>query len=128
MLWGPIREAGHWIPSGQVDVDYANCVDTYSFSVNAPGSFCFLLSFAVSLPGNNPPHVLEENEQVHRIGRRGDEVEFLIEAPRFFVFRVNRKGTDASNVGRLERALHCVLQKCLTDALALPAVVYRQSR
>ena len=56
------------------------------------------------LRGDDPPHVLELDEQVHGIGRGGDEIEFPIKLARFFVPGMYRKGTHAGNIGSLHRA------------------------
>ena len=61
---------------------------------------------------------------MHRIGRGGDDVEFLVEAPGFLILRMHREGANAGNFGRLHGALHCVPQKRLSDALALPATIH----
>ena|SRR5208337_351967 len=53
------------------------------------------------LPSNNPADVLQEDEQVHRVGRRRDEIEFLIETPGGLVLGMNRQRADAGNVGCL---------------------------
>jgi hypothetical protein len=71
---------------------------------------------------------------MHRIGRGGYEIEFLVEGSRLFVFRVDGEGADTGNVRRLERALHRILiiklsrLIKLSDALAVPAAIYCQTR
>jgi hypothetical protein len=35
---------------------------------------------------------------MHRIGRGGDEIEFLVEAPSLLILRMHREGADAGNV------------------------------
>ena len=71
---------------------------------------------------NNAPHIFQQNEQVHRVGRGRDEVEFFLETlSGLLILRMHREGADAGNVGRLQGALHRVPQKRLPDALALRA-------
>ena len=65
---------------------------------------------------------------MHRIRRGGDEIEFQKEAPGFLVLRMDRESANASNIGRLQRAQHRVLQQCLAQTLALPAVIHCQAR
>ena len=65
---------------------------------------------------------------MHRIGRGGDEIKFLVEAPGLLILRMHREGADAGNVGRLDGALHRVPQKRLPDALALRAPIHRKTR
>ncbi|HLN03864.1 MAG TPA: hypothetical protein VK335_31550 [Bryobacteraceae bacterium] len=77
---------------------------------------------------NNPPHVLEQNEQVHPVDGRGDEVEFLIEAPGFLVLSVNGERANAGNVGSLQCALHRIPQERFAHPLALPAAIHGQAR
>ena len=62
------------------------------------------------LPRNDPPHVLEEHEEMHRVRRGGDEIEFQVKASRFFVLRMHCESANASNIGRPQRAQHRVLQ------------------
>jgi hypothetical protein len=65
---------------------------------------------------------------MHPIGRGGDEIKSLVETSGFLILRMHREGTDAGNIGRLEGALHCVPQKRLANALAMPAAIHRQAR
>jgi hypothetical protein len=80
------------------------------------------------MPGNDLPHVLEEHEEMHRVRRGGEEIEFQVKAPRFIALRMHRKSTYAGNIGRLERAQHRILQQCLTHSLTLPVMIYREAR
>ena len=77
---------------------------------------------------NNPSQILQKHEQVHRVGRRGDEIESLIKIPRFFIFGVHCKSAYAGNVSRPQCSLHRVFQQRFADALTLPAPVHRQAR
>ena len=63
---------------------------------------------------------------MHRIGRRRNEIEFLIEVPRLLIFRMHRKCPDTGNVGGLKRALQGVPQKRLSDSLAVPPAINSQ--
>jgi hypothetical protein len=65
---------------------------------------------------------------MHRISRGGDEIEFLVESPRLFVFRVDGEGANAGNLRGLERALHGIFQEGLPDALTVPAAIYGKTR
>lgn len=65
---------------------------------------------------------------MHWVGRRGDEIEFQIKAPRLFILRMHCKRPDASDVGRLKRAQHRVFEQRLAHALAVPAMVYGETR
>jgi hypothetical protein len=65
---------------------------------------------------------------MHRIGRRGDEIEFEVEASRLVVFRMLRECAYPCNIGRLERAQHRIFQQRLTDTFALPAVIDSETR
>jgi hypothetical protein len=58
---------------------------------------------------NDPSHVLKKHEEMHRVRRGGDEIEFQVRAPRFFVLRMHRERAYAGNIGRLQRAQHRVL-------------------
>ena len=64
---------------------------------------------------------------MHRIGRGGDKIKFPVEAPGLLVLGVHRKRPNAGNVGRLDGALHRVAQKSLSDTLAVPASIHRQT-
>src|SRR5580704_9479308 len=70
----------------------------------------------------------QQDEQMHRISGGGDELEFLIEAFGLIILSMNGEGADASNVRRLNGALHGVAQESLSDALALRAIINRQAR
>lgn len=65
---------------------------------------------------------------MHWIGRRGDEIEFLVEAAGLLILRMHREGPDAGDVGRLDGALHGVPQERLPDSLPLPTAIHRQAR
>ena len=65
---------------------------------------------------------------MHWIGRGGDEIKFLVEAPGLLILRVHRERADAGNIGRLDSALHRVPQKRLADALAVRPPIHRQAR
>jgi len=65
---------------------------------------------------------------MHRIGRGGDEIESFVEAPGFLVLRVNGEGSDARYLGRPQCAMNGILQKRLSDALAVPALIDGQTR
>lgn len=65
---------------------------------------------------------------MHRISRGGDEIEFLVESPRLFVFRVDGEGANAGNLRGLERALHGIFQEGLPDALTVPAAICGKKR
>lgn len=82
----------------------------------------------VRLLRNDFPHVLEQYQEVHGIGRGGDEIEFLVESAGLFVFRVDGECADAGDLRGLERAPHGVLQQCLTDTLAMPAPIHGKTR
>jgi|GEM_PF-3873992 len=58
------------------------------------------------LTRKDPAHVFKQHEEMHRVRRGGDEIEFQVKAPRFFVLRMYRESTYASNIGRLQRAQH----------------------
>jgi len=58
---------------------------------------------------DEPSHVLEEHKKVHWVGRRGDEIEFQVEAPGLLILRMYSKGTYAGNIGRLQRSQHRIL-------------------
>jgi hypothetical protein len=80
-----------------------------------------------SLFGEDSSHVFEQNEEMHGIYRGGDEIEVLIKVLGFLVFGVDREGTDAGDVGRLQGALHRISQECLGDAVTLPAPINCQA-
>ncbi len=62
---------------------------------------------------------------MHWVGRGGDKIELLIEAPGSFVFCVYRECANAGDLGSLQRALHRVTQKCFADPLTLPVAIHR---
>src|ERR1700680_3233031 len=75
------------------------------------------------LSRDNSSHILQQNEEVHRICRGRDEVETLIEPPRFFVFCVHGKCSNSGNVGCLQCTLHCISQERFTNTLSLPTAI-----
>jgi len=77
---------------------------------------------------NDFPHVLEQYEEVHGIGKGGDEIEFLVASAGLFVFRVDGECADAGDARGLERAPHGALQQCFTDTLAVPAPIHGKTR
>src|ERR1035438_7045824 len=80
----------------------------------------------ISQPRYHPPHILEQHEEMHRIGRGGQEIEFFVEPPGVLVLCMYGERPNAGNLGGLERALHRVPQKRPPGALALPASIHRQ--
>ena len=57
---------------------------------------------------HDPAQIFEQNEQVHGICGRGDEIKVFVKTPRLFVFRVHSQGAYSGYLGRLQRALHRV--------------------
>ena len=57
------------------------------------------------------PDVLEQDEQVVRIGWSGYKAEPLVEGPRVVILRVHRHRSDAGYVGGLQRPQHGVFEK-----------------
>ena len=52
-------------------------------------------------PRNDPADILQEDEQMHRVGRGGVEFELRVEGPGLFIFGLDRKRADASDLGGL---------------------------
>ena len=63
---------------------------------------------AASFIGKGPPDVFQQNEKVHGIRGRRQEIEFFIKPSRLLIFRVDGKCANAGNIGCLKRPLHCV--------------------
>src|SRR5271156_5353431 len=72
---------------------------------------------------DHSPHILEQYEEVHGVGRGRDEVEMLVEAPGFLIFCMHGHGAYTGYVRRLQCALDGVSQERLADAPALPAAI-----
>jgi hypothetical protein len=62
----------------------------------------------VRLLRDNPAHILEEYEEVHGVGRGGDEIKMFVEAPRIFILCMHGLGAYPCDLGGLQRALHGV--------------------
>lgn len=73
-------------------------------------------------------YVLEQDEQVVRVGGRLHETQPLVERSRVVIFGVHRHRSYAGNVGGLERPQHGVLEQTRTEPLALPTRGDRQTR
>ena len=83
---------------------------TSGFCVSGSRPFSTSLPGPAVLPRDDSPHVLEQDEQMHRIGRRRNEIKFLVKAPGLLVFRMHRECANARNLGSLHSALHRVAQ------------------
>jgi hypothetical protein len=81
---------------------------------------------ACRLPASNPPQVLDQHEQVEWVARLADESEALIIRPRLIIVRMHGEGADAGDVGRLQRAVHRILEEARPPAL--PPGSNRQAR
>ncbi len=64
--------------------------------------------------------VLDQKEQMQRVGGRTGEVEMLVEAAGWRVLGMDCERTDTADIGGLYGAAHGVLEQPSADALALP--------
>src|SRR6266487_1478972 len=65
-------------------------------------------------------HVLEQDEQMVRVGWSRHETKPLVEGSRVVVFSVHGDRTDTGDVGSLERPQHGVFEQPRTEPFALP--------
>src|ERR1022692_1944378 len=56
--------------------------------------------YPASFSQDDPPHILQQNEQMHGIGGRRDEIEMLVEASGFLVLCMHRKSPNSGKVSR----------------------------
>jgi hypothetical protein len=77
---------------------------------------------------NNPAQVLGQDEQMQRVGGRGDESEVLVEGARRVVLRMGGERADADDVGHPHRPAHGVLEQAGPNPPALPGRADRKSR
>ena len=73
-----------------------------------------------SLLAKDPFQVLDEHEQVQRIGWRRDEVEPFVKSPGCFVFGVYDERSQAGDFRRTKRAQDGVLEHAAADSPPLP--------
>lgn len=75
---------------------------------------------------NQGNEVLEHEEQMVAVARAGLEPPVLAPLSSRVVHGMHQKAADAGNVSRLRRAQQCVLEQCLSQALALMDRIHRQ--
>jgi hypothetical protein len=75
----------------------------------------------------DPFQVLEEDEEMERVGGRRREIESLVPLTRSMVLRVDSQGANTSDVRGLKCAQDRISKERLTNAAALPFPVYRQA-
>ena len=68
---------------------------------------------------SKPHQILDQHEQMQRIGRRRDKVKAFVEFPGRFVFRVCNERPQPGDVSSLERAEDRVLEHATPDPLSL---------
>ena len=67
--------------------------------------------------------VLQQSEEMQRVGGRGQEIELLVVAPGSFIFGVDRQGANSGDVCSLKSSGNCVFQQRSSDALSVPTVI-----
>jgi hypothetical protein len=72
-------------------------------------------------------YVLEQHEQMERIGRGWQEVELPVVAPGGIVLGMDCECADAGKIGCLHGPQHGILEQCAPDSLFLPVLMHCQA-